>query len=361
MTDRIIWICPKCGREVSSNYDLFKGCRKCRNEEEQRKKRNRRVKTIKLSQTELYLECNRGTDLLHQLNQLPPEIYNSISSSLWAAMDHIVARALQRGKTALQKNKTQWLQDWLQWAQQWKCSERKNKSSLAAWTESGWAAAWAGEVATWTQGETARDEAYAAELKLQAKDIRHKIPNWPGKQTKGNKMKVIDIVWVAGSNLAELTLEDGTKCSFEGMKQGDCAPMHKSSQTIAVRLYTVRNTDNGCLVSFSPQETTTGTYEEAYNYIVEAGFASHLMIQEMRGTRLIPNEEETQQNEQEEREEREEEIKTYENEYAQYLHKKLFAPYAPPAHYPIQEGKFPANHDGESFEVTVTHVDWSAK
>jgi hypothetical protein len=123
------------------------------------------------------------------------------------AIDRIVARAIRCGLRSLRGNREPWAREWRRWARAWlNGSDRSEAAAAEAWSAAAWsAAAWA----AWAAASAARAEeaaaeaaaaaaaaaeaaaeraaasvaeraaARAAELRLQARDIRREIPEWP--------------------------------------------------------------------------------------------------------------------------------------------------------------------------------------
>ena len=153
------------------------------------------------TQSEAYQVCERGDWLLWQLAKMPSAGYEKIRPKVNRALVVIISRAIRRGVKELVGVRGAESTEYRRWAKDWLSGA--DRSASAAWAAAAWyaaasAAAWyAAESAAWYATESAARSArsaraaaraavrYAArdaELKLQARDIRRKIPIW-----KGNK------------------------------------------------------------------------------------------------------------------------------------------------------------------------------
>ena len=123
------------------------------------------------TQADAYLACDRGDWLIWQLDKLTPEQYAKIKPALNRAIEKIVARAIRRGVKSLRGVRAEWATDYRRWARRWLSGEDRT------WAAAGAAA---GAAAREAARGAAREAAWAAELKLQARDIRREIPAWTG-------------------------------------------------------------------------------------------------------------------------------------------------------------------------------------
>jgi len=95
------------------------------------------------------------------------------------AIERIVERAIERGVRAICGVREPWAADWRRWAKRWISGEDRSAEAAARAARAAWAAeaAWAAREAAWA---AARAAAAAAELRLQARDTRRELPEWPG-------------------------------------------------------------------------------------------------------------------------------------------------------------------------------------
>ena len=132
------------------------------------------------TQADAYLACDRGDWLIWQLNRLTPEQYLAVKPALDRAIGKIVARSIRRGVRSLRGIREAWATGYRRWARRWFSGEDRTwEAAREAWVAAeaaAGAAAWAAGAAAWEAGA-----AEAAELKLQARDIRKEIPAWTGR------------------------------------------------------------------------------------------------------------------------------------------------------------------------------------
>ena len=132
------------------------------------------------TQADAYLACDRGDWLIWQLDKLTPEQYAKIKPALNRAIGKIVARSIRRGVRSLRGIREAWATGYRRWARRWFSGEDRTwEAAREAWVAAeaaAGAAAWAAGAAAWEAGA-----AEAAELKLQARDIRKEIPAWTGR------------------------------------------------------------------------------------------------------------------------------------------------------------------------------------
>jgi hypothetical protein len=169
------------------------------------------------TQADAWRKCHRGDWLFWQLSKLPRDERVEAKLIAQQALARIVARAIRRARKYLRGVREPLATQWQTWAQQWSSGEdRTGKTAWAIETAmtaprraarvsgwaSGWAeaAAWAAEAAAkaaewdgvtgWAEAQDAAEaaawvaswtaNAWEAELRLQARDLRREQPKWPG-------------------------------------------------------------------------------------------------------------------------------------------------------------------------------------
>ena len=150
------------------------------------------------TQADWWRACDRGDWLIWQLERVGMDRDNP---ALARALDRIRARAIRRAQRVLRGVRAPWATAWRRWARRWLSGEDRRREAAwaaaeatwaagvaaeaagVAWATAwaAWAAAWAAEAAAWAAAEAA-EVAWAAELRLQARDIHHEIPEWPGEE-----------------------------------------------------------------------------------------------------------------------------------------------------------------------------------
>jgi hypothetical protein len=115
------------------------------------------------TQADAWRACKRGDWLIWQLNQLPASAQKRVRPALHRAVERIIVRAIRRGQRSLRGVLAEWATEWRRWAKRWLSGEDRSASAARV------AAGAADYAAT-----------RAAELLLQARDIRSEIPEWPG-------------------------------------------------------------------------------------------------------------------------------------------------------------------------------------
>jgi hypothetical protein len=167
----------------------------------------------KATQADAWRLCQRGDWMLWQWRRLPAAARGRTQDAMRRALCRIVARAIRRVPRTLRGNHAPWALQWRRWAREWldgsNCTEMAASSALsvasAAWGEARGKASWAARSASeaaraaaaaadasshdtwedesWAEAVAAASRsssAWAAELRLQARDIRAEIPEWPG-------------------------------------------------------------------------------------------------------------------------------------------------------------------------------------
>ena len=96
------------------------------------------------TQADAWTQCHRGDWMIWQLERIGHPVPQD-------ATERIVARAIRRGQRSLRGVRAPWATEWRRWARRWLSGE--DRSRAAAW---------------------------AAERRLQARDLRLALPEWPG-------------------------------------------------------------------------------------------------------------------------------------------------------------------------------------
>ena len=105
------------------------------------------------------------------------------------AIERMVARAIRRGQRSLRGVRAPWATEWRRWARDWLSGEdRSREAARAAWAARADAAAWVARAATRAARAeaAAEDAARAVELRLQARDLRLALPEWPEEETNAS-------------------------------------------------------------------------------------------------------------------------------------------------------------------------------
>ena len=147
---------------AESAYEWGLRHRSCRNGLEARKALGPNA-----TQADWWKICDRGDWLIWQLERLPPDQFESIRPKLMRAIEVIVTSAIV--EHALDCG----IREVELWAARWLSGEDRSAESAFAAAE-----AWA-DAADAARADAA-DAARAAELRMQADDIRTEIPEWPG-------------------------------------------------------------------------------------------------------------------------------------------------------------------------------------
>ena len=121
-------------------------------------------------QPEAWRTCPRGDWLLWQWEKLLPSIRNRTRPAIQRALGRIVARAIRRGVQALRGVRSAEATEWRRWARRWLDGTDRTAAATAA-------ALWLIDAAA--SAADAAATAWAAELRLQALDIRRELPEWP--------------------------------------------------------------------------------------------------------------------------------------------------------------------------------------
>jgi len=121
--------------------------------------------------------CRRGDWMIWALRaegiEVPP-----------AAIERIVARAIRRGQRSLRGVRAPWATAWRRWARRWLSGEDRSRTAANA---AAWAAARAAaNAAAWAARTAAEASAMASELRLQARDLRLALPEWPEEETNAS-------------------------------------------------------------------------------------------------------------------------------------------------------------------------------
>jgi len=110
------------------------------------------------TQADAWRQCRRGDWMIWQLERIGHPVPRD-------AIVRIVKRAIRRGQRSLRGVRAPWATAWRRWARRWLSGEDRTR-----------AAAWAATDAA----DAARAAAMAWELRLQARDLRLALPEWPG-------------------------------------------------------------------------------------------------------------------------------------------------------------------------------------
>ena len=120
------------------------------------------------TQADAWRQCRRGDWMIWQLERIGHPVPQD-------ATERIVARAIRRGQRSLRGVRAPWATEWRRWARRWLSGEDRSRAAagdaaLEAAAESG-AAAESAMAAARTAAKT--------ELRLQARDLRLVLPEWP--------------------------------------------------------------------------------------------------------------------------------------------------------------------------------------
>ena len=120
------------------------------------------------TQADAWTQCHRGDWMIWQLERIGHPVPQD-------ATERIVARAIRRGQRSLRGVRAPWATEWRRWARRWLSGEDRSRAAagdaaLEAAAESG-AAAESAMAAARTAAKT--------ELRLQARDLRLVLPEWP--------------------------------------------------------------------------------------------------------------------------------------------------------------------------------------
>jgi len=151
------------------------------------------------TQADAWQACERGDWLIWQW-----EHCESYEAEMQKAVENIVSRSIRRAQKSLRGVTAVWVTVWRKWAREWLSGTDRTKTAAAdaaydaadAAYDAAYAAAYAAaayaDAANADAANAADCAAYAtnvaadtwqsrkAELKLQARDIRREIPEWPG-------------------------------------------------------------------------------------------------------------------------------------------------------------------------------------
>jgi len=157
------------------------------------------------TQADWWKVCPRGDWLIWQLERVG--LLKTMNPPLHSAMERTITRAIRRGQKALRGNCEPWTTGWRRWARLWLSGEDRSRAAAAAAASAFHAATLAALLPAFRAASAAAaafayadaayadaadyasasasayaDAAYAAEQKLQARDIRREIPEWPGSE-----------------------------------------------------------------------------------------------------------------------------------------------------------------------------------
>jgi hypothetical protein len=133
------------------------------------------------TQADAWLACERGDWLIWQLSHgLDAAQYDAIVPVLWRAVDRIVERAILVAHHSMVDNDVE-CHEWESWAYGWVTGEDRTAAAAAWAADAAYRAAAVGS-ADWAAAAADRAAAAAAdraaELYMQAEDIRAEIPAW---------------------------------------------------------------------------------------------------------------------------------------------------------------------------------------
>jgi hypothetical protein len=132
------------------------------------------------TQADAWQACHRCDWMIWQYSRLPSGMLEQYRPALRRAIDRIVARAIRRGVKSIRGVRAEWATKYRRWARRWLSGEdRSAEAAVEAAEEEAEEAAEVAWAAVWAAVD-AVDAAEAAELRLQARDIRREIPDWPG-------------------------------------------------------------------------------------------------------------------------------------------------------------------------------------
>ena len=134
------------------------------------------------TQADAWRQCHRGDWMIWQLERIGHPVPRD-------AIERMVARAIRRGQRSLRGVRAPWATEWRRWARDWLSGEdRSREAARAAWAARADAAAWVARAATRAARAeaAAEDAARAVELRLQARDLRLALPEWPEEETNAS-------------------------------------------------------------------------------------------------------------------------------------------------------------------------------